>query len=558
MRGKSKRVTISIIICLFFVSGSICIAFIIGNINERKYQLAQKYYDSEQYSEAKKLYSNLGRYKDSESLEKKAEDYVEIDQIYNEAEKAYDAGEYKEAIENFENISGFRDSEQRAKEAKFKLAIQYFENEDYDASKQLFMELDGFDKIDEYLEEIDRKKVVQLTKAIYDKADDLFKADKYKEALENFNSILDYKDSQSKAKDCEDAMALYNQAIKYYNEKQYSKALPLFNELGGYEQSQEFVKKCESKMEMHRLSTTISAGLRHSTALTSDGKVVCTDSRYNFDGWNDIISISGFGTMTIGLKEDGTVELEGMKDIDDVEGIDVWEADVSEWKDIIQVSSGQQHVVGLKSDGKVVSAGLDAFGLSKVNGWKHIKTIATGWMHTVGLDSKGNIQIAGYKCQEQLSKIKENGNWHDIIAISAGGGIENEPGKGHTVGLRKDGTVVAVGDNEYGQCDVNDWTNIVAISAGDWHTVGLRKDGTVVATKPDKLEGIPSTSACAVEEWHDIVAISAGRGFTLGLTKDGHVVSVGNTDHYKRPKDKDKNWENIRIYEEWDSIINTR
>ena len=30
----------------------------------------------------------------------------------------------------------------------------------------------------------------------------------------------------------------------------------------------------------------------------------------------------------------------------------------------------------------------------------------------------------------------------------------------HTVGLKFDGTVVAVGYNEFGQCDVSGWTNI--------------------------------------------------------------------------------------------------
>ena len=59
------------------------------------------------------------------------------------------------------------------------------------------------------------------------------------------------------------------------------------------------------------------------------------------------------------------------------------------------------------------------------------------------------------------------------MTVSAGGS--------HTVGLRADGTVVAVGWNQYGQCDVSGWTDIVAISAGLSHTVGLRADGTVVA-----------------------------------------------------------------------------
>ena len=33
-------------------------------------------------------------------------------------------------------------------------------------------------------------------------------------------------------------------------------------------------------------------------------------------------------------------------------------------------------------------------------------------------------------------------------------------GYAHTVGLRSDGTVVAVGNNDDGQCDVSDWTDI--------------------------------------------------------------------------------------------------
>ena len=52
----------------------------------------------------------------------------------------------------------------------------------------------------------------------------------------------------------------------------------------------------------------------------------------------------------------------------------------------------------------------------------------------------------------------------------------------YTVGVKADGTVVATGDNKYGQCDVDKWTDIVAVDAGGYYTVGLKSDGTVVAT----------------------------------------------------------------------------
>lgn len=40
----------------------------------------------------------------------------------------------------------------------------------------------------------------------------------------------------------------------------------------------------------------------------------------------------------------------------------------------------------------------------------------------------------------------------DVIAISAG--------LYHSVAIRADGAVIATGNNDYGQCNVSDWTDI--------------------------------------------------------------------------------------------------
>ena len=58
--------------------------------------------------------------------------------------------------------------------------------------------------------------------------------------------------------------------------------------------------------------------------------------------------------------------------------------------------------------------------------------------------------------------------------------------------------MVAAGSNEYGQCDVEEWTDIAAVAAGGWHTVGLKSDGTVVAA------GSNGDGQCDVEEWRNI------------------------------------------------------
>ena len=136
-------------------------------------------------------------------------------------------------------------------------------------------------------------------------------------------------------------------------------------------------------------------------------------------------------------------------------------------------------------------------------------TVAAGIWHTVGLKANGTVVAMGYNDYGQC----DVDDWTDIVAISAGGY--------YTVGLKADGTVVAVGDNTDGQCEVSDWRDIVAISAGSRHTVGLKSDGTVVAV------GYNDEGACDVTDWRDIVSISAGNGHTVGLKADGTVVALG-------------------------------
>ena len=71
----------------------------------------------------------------------------------------------------------------------------------------------------------------------------------------------------------------------------------------------------------------------------------------------------------------------------------------------------------------------------------------------------------------------------------------------HTVGVKKDGTCVAIGDNYYGQCNVSSWKDIKQIAAGINHTVGLKKDGTCVAA------GYIFYGQYNVSSWKDIVLL---------------------------------------------------
>lgn len=142
------------------------------------------------------------------------------------------------------------------------------------------------------------------------------------------------------------------------------------------------------------------------------------------------------------------------------------------------------------------------------------ETISLGSLHAVGLKEDGTVIALG---NNEYSQCNVD-HWTDIIAVSAG--------DYHTVGLKADGTVVAVGKNSSNQCSVEDWTDIVAISAGEEHTVGLKADGTVVAIGNYDAEQSDS-GPCDVTGWTGIVAVSAGDDYTLGLKSDGTVVAVG-------------------------------
>jgi len=94
----------------------------------------------------------------------------------------------------------------------------------------------------------------------------------------------------------------------------------------------------------------------------------------------------------------------------------------------------------------------------------------------------------------------------------------------HTIGLKDNGRVFALGDNSYGQCNVVDWRGIDQTAAGGSHTVGLKPDGTVVGV------GRYGYRQWEVGGWRDIAQVAAGWYHTVGLMSDGTIVAVGNND----------------------------
>jgi uncharacterized repeat protein (TIGR02543 family) len=141
-------------------------------------------------------------------------------------------------------------------------------------------------------------------------------------------------------------------------------------------------------------------------------------------------------------------------------------------------------------------------------------TIAGGGRHTVGIRPDGTVVATGNNDDGQCNVD----GWTDITHVAAG--------FSHTVGLKEDGTVVATGNNDDGQCNVDGWTDIGLVVAGDWHTVGLKNDNTAVAT------GKSDEGQCDVlTMFTGIQMVAAGGAHTVGLKSgNGTVVATGRND----------------------------
>jgi hypothetical protein len=159
-------------------------------------------------------------------------------------------------------------------------------------------------------------------------------------------------------------------------------------------------------------------------------------------------------------------------------------------------------------------------------GWIIMDSIVLGNSFAAGLSTLGDIMIAG----EFPGTLPDEAIWSDLVSISAAGGT--------LVGLKKDGTVVAAGDNENGQCNVEDWSDIVSIrTCAEGYTLGVRADGTVVyagnvkAWTPEDEDSFPSefgiidlVSKTHVSEWKDMAYICTTPYFVVDRDHKAHYL----------------------------------
>jgi len=178
------------------------------------------------------------------------------------------------------------------------------------------------------------------------------------------------------------------------------------------------------------------------------------------------------------------------------------------------------------------------FGVSNTPaGLTNLVAISAGNNYLLGLKADGTVAVWGNPVQFPISPPYFNTNLVDSVT-NVPAGLSNvtaiAAGAGHALALKADGTIVAWGDDGYGQTKVPaGLSNVVAIAAGEDHSLALTADGRLVSwgsyygmAHTIGLEGHwPVTDPPA--GLSNVMAIASGEDHDLAVRSDGTVVAWG-------------------------------
>ena len=345
--------------------------------------------------------------------------------------------------------------------------------------------------------------------------DDLTNYNNYKKAIKYANAQLcdELTNQALVAKNrVED---IYNRALKLMEEKNlesYKKARDLLNQAHNYKDSMSKLYDCESFIESEEERSREEKRTRDfeeaEKVRKKEFERLLPELRQKNKIVSGLIYAESYNTVLLNSKETCKISYVG-------EG-----STVKQWlnyDNLIAIdNNGWQCDVALKTNGTVIVKGASAskYQRSNVSYWKDIVAIRSGNIHIVGLKSDGTVVAVGDNKYGQCN----TSNWINIIAIETSH-------EGHTVGLKSDGTVVATGKNDVGQCNVSEWTEIIAIATMDNATLGLKADGTLVSV------GDIDIYECDVDDWNGIISIDCRGSHIIGLKYDGTVVATGLNDY---------------------------
>ncbi len=236
---------------------------------------------------------------------------------------------------------------------------------------------------------------------------------------------------------------------------------------------------------------SVAAGYAHTVGLRSDGTVVATGSneygQFDVSGWTDIVSVYASVYNTAGIRNDGSVVVAGYG-ANQLTNTAMWQqiGDLGFIYAFDDINPTAVELFGLRADGRILSAGNVDFDEGDLADFENITDIVTGEYLLVALENDDTVEhiqfdvyefgmwshfSADYALMEEMMDDWQGiervyANYYSIFGETASGQIlstetipfenaaEVVAGGSHIVAVLEDGTLVAYGDNSFGQCDV--------------------------------------------------------------------------------------------------------
>lgn len=278
--------------------------------------------------------------------------------------------------------------------------------------------------------------------------------------------------------------------------------------------------------------------------LRADGRILTTGKRGRILGsLRDVRAMAGGNDRVVLVLSDGSlrVHMHGSEFLpEQIEGIRLFhpgigssvlsrfhpQMDQAEGARCVRrlLGCGITHVVRVGSDGGVYAVGSNSLGQCSVGDWQKVTAVACGLSHTAAV-SEGRVVAAGMNRDGQCDADQLNAalvNPPDGQPRTGAALFRSVAcGYAHTVALRGDGRVFAVGASPDGRCDTAAWHTAVDIACGVRHTAAVLADGHCVAC------GDNQKGQCAVAAWENVTMVACGEFHTVGLTSDGRVLAAG-------------------------------